>query len=165
MKILCERIMLTCINIFCPPLMVMLIAGVGPDCVINTCLFLAGVLPGHIHGFYISCTYLSRKRKVRKGKWPGGRKAFIYSERVTNGGTTNARAGELWEKREEERIMKEVGRMERRGSRRVVDVNGSGRGSEMGRKTSRRVDGAENGVLRGEIERKKSRRERGSVRY
>jgi len=103
-----ERVMVFLINIFCPPLSVMLVAGVGPDCLINTLFFLAGVLPGHLHGFYITCTYFYRKRKVCKGRYPGGRKAGIHSERVWNGGASNARVQELWER--ERRKEREGGR-------------------------------------------------------
>ncbi|PMD62824.1 uncharacterized protein K444DRAFT_485324, partial [Hyaloscypha bicolor E] len=69
-----------------PPISVMLVAGPGMDCILNAIFFIAGVIPGHIHGFYITCTYFHRKRKVKKGRYPGGRKTFIFSEQVRNGG-------------------------------------------------------------------------------
>ncbi|PVH83543.1 hypothetical protein DL98DRAFT_358147, partial [Cadophora sp. DSE1049] len=59
-----ERILIFTINIFCPPLSVLLVAGPGMDCLINTLFFIAGVIPGHIHGFYVTCTYFHRKHKV-----------------------------------------------------------------------------------------------------
>lgn len=34
------------------------------DCMINCILFLCGVIPSHLHGFYISCTYFHRRKKV-----------------------------------------------------------------------------------------------------
>jgi hypothetical protein len=83
------------------------IAGVGMDCMINTLLFIAGVIPGHIHGFYISFTYFHRKRKVRKGRYPGGRKAGIWSRNVWNGGASNQHVRELWEDQERERMRRE----------------------------------------------------------
>jgi len=58
-------------------------------------LFLAGIIPGHIHGFYIICTYFHRKRKVKKGRYPGGRKMGIFSERVWNGDASNAKVRDL----------------------------------------------------------------------
>jgi hypothetical protein len=78
------------------------VAGVGADCIINTLLFIAGVIPGHIHAFYITCTYFHRKRKARRGRYPGGPKPFIYSERVWNGGVSRQRVQQLWEEKEEE---------------------------------------------------------------
>lgn len=63
----------------------MLVAGVGTDVLVNTLLLLCGVIPGHIHGMYVTWTYFSRKRKVRRGRWPGGSKPLIYSRRVVNG--------------------------------------------------------------------------------
>lgn len=73
----------------------MLVAGVGTDALINTLWFLCGVIPGHIHGFYITCTYFSRKRKVQRGRYPGGPKSLIYSRRVINGDASEERVREL----------------------------------------------------------------------
>lgn len=64
MKGLMYRIVLTIINIFFPPLSVMMLCGVGFDLLINCCFFLLAVFPSHIHGFYISCTYFHRRSKV-----------------------------------------------------------------------------------------------------
>ncbi|KAB8297864.1 hypothetical protein EYC80_001659 [Monilinia laxa] len=86
-----ERLVLFIISIFCPPVTVMAVAGVGADCLLNTILLLLGVLPSHIHAFYITCTYFSRKSKVRKGQYPGGPKMGIYSERVWYGGASARR--------------------------------------------------------------------------
>jgi len=95
------RLLLTIINIFFPPLTVLLITGPYTDTLVNCFLFLAGVIPSHIHAFYISCTYFHRKSKVRKGKYPGGRKNFIYDKKVWNGGASDERVEELWERHEE----------------------------------------------------------------
>jgi len=120
--------MIFTINIFCPPLSVMIVAGPGMDCILNTLLFIAGVIPGHIHGFYITCTYFSRKRKVKKGRYPGGRKTGIYSEQVWNGGASNEKVRDLLlaQRRREEEA--EEMRMRKRGS---------GRSSGLGRMGSR----------------------------
>ncbi|KUJ16373.1 uncharacterized protein LY89DRAFT_782637 [Mollisia scopiformis] len=140
-----ERMMIFLINIFLPPLSVMILAGVGPDCLINTLLFICGVIPAHIHGFYISCTYYSRKRKVRKGRFPGGRKSFIYSQQVINGGASDERVRELWKAkcRAEEGgngRKKSGGREERTRSGRGSDSGGSGEERTWdGRRESRRV--------------------------
>jgi hypothetical protein len=77
------------------------------DAIINTLFFIAGVLPGHIHGFYISSVYFHRKRKVRKGKYPGGRKTGIYSEQIWNGGASNRKVRELWEAEQVEKMRQE----------------------------------------------------------
>lgn len=84
-----------------PPLSVMLVAGVGMDALINTLWFLCGVVPGHVHGFYVTWTYFSRKRKVRRGRWPGGPKPFIYSRRVVNGDAGDDEVRRLWRAREQ----------------------------------------------------------------
>lgn len=70
------RILVTSLNILFPPLAVMLIAGPEHDCLINCLIFLLAVIPSHIHGFYISCVYFHRRRKVdldfgkpRYGTW------------------------------------------------------------------------------------------------
>lgn len=62
---LCYRTWITLLNIFFPPIAVMLIAGPGYDCLMNCLLFLLAVIPSHIHGFYISCVYFHRRHKVR----------------------------------------------------------------------------------------------------
>jgi len=64
MGALTYRIFLTCINIFFPPLAVAMLCGFEWDCMLNCCFFLLAVIPSHIHGFYISCTYFHRRRKV-----------------------------------------------------------------------------------------------------
>lgn len=78
-----------------PPIAVMLLAGPETDMIINCLLFLCAVIPAHIHGFYISIVYFSRKRKVRKGIYPGGHRPFIYSKRVLNGGASSSQAESL----------------------------------------------------------------------
>jgi uncharacterized membrane protein YqaE (UPF0057 family) len=47
------RIMLMMVNIFFPPLAVMMMTGLGPDTFLNSLLFLCAVIPSHVHGFYI----------------------------------------------------------------------------------------------------------------
>lgn len=47
------RIMLMMVNIFFPPLAVMMMTGLGPDTLLNSLLFLCAVIPSHVHGFYI----------------------------------------------------------------------------------------------------------------
>ncbi|KUI57885.1 hypothetical protein VP1G_05133 [Cytospora mali] len=96
-----------------PPLSVMLVAGVGMDALINTFWFICGVIPGHVHGFYITWTYFSRKKKVRKGRYPGGPKPFIYSRRVINGDASDERVRQLWmaeQRAKEEELMRKQSR-------------------------------------------------------
>ena len=81
-----KRSIITVFNIIFPPVAVMLLTGLNADVILNCCLFLLAVIPSHIHGFYISLTYFNRKRKVRKGKYPGAKRPMIYSERVQTGG-------------------------------------------------------------------------------
>ncbi|APA13002.1 hypothetical protein SS1G_08498 [Sclerotinia sclerotiorum 1980 UF-70] len=110
----------------------MAVAGIGADCLLNTILFMLGVIPGHIHGFYITCTYFSRRKKVRKGQYPGGPKMGIYSERVWYGGASAKRVDELWEKREDERLEKSDRDEEKRtGRRKAGDRRGVGRRNEV----------------------------------
>ncbi|KAF7869724.1 hypothetical protein EAF04_004508 [Stromatinia cepivora] len=127
-----ERLLLFLINIFCPPVTVMAVAGIGADCLLNTILFILGVIPGHIHGFYITCTYFSRRKKVRKGRYPGGPKMGIYSERVWYGGASARRVDELWEKREDERLEKLKREEEKKaGKRKSGNGKGGGRRNEV----------------------------------
>lgn len=125
------RLCLTLINIFFPPLSVLLLTGPYTDTLVNCLLFIAGVIPSHIHGFYISCTYYHRKGKVRKGRYPGGPKAGIFDEKVWRGGASRGRVEEL-------RVAEEERRWEKKDGRR-----GKGKGSkgQGGRRGSRRLDG------------------------
>lgn len=100
-----------------PPISVMLVAGTGMDAIINTLFFIAGVLPGHIHAFYVTCTYFHRKRKVRKGRYPGGRKAGIWSQQVWNGGASNAHVRDLLKEEQEENRRREDEPMLKRSSK------------------------------------------------
>lgn len=105
----------------------MIVAGVGPDCLINLCWLLCGVVPGHIHGFYITWTYFSRRRKVANGRYPGApNKSFIYSRRVLNGDASDERVRQLWEAEQrarEEKLRRASGR---RTSWRSAFGNGGG---------------------------------------
>lgn len=87
------------INIFFPPLSILLLCGPDADFAINCALFICAVIPSHVHCFYISFTYFGRKKKVRKGKYPGDWRRMIYSEKVQYGGATRQEYKQLkWEK-------------------------------------------------------------------
>jgi uncharacterized membrane protein YqaE (UPF0057 family) len=94
---LCYRVSITILNIFFPPLAVGLLDNFSTDCLVNSILFVCGVLPSHVHGFYISCVYFSHRDKVRRGLYPGGYKSFIYTDTILNGGVSNAEARRLAE--------------------------------------------------------------------
>lgn len=104
-----KRGTITIINIFFPPLGVALLCGMDTDLFINCMLFLCAVIPSHVHAFYISCTYFNRKRKIRKGKYPGDRRPMIYCERVQNGGASRREVAELKEQMLVEKEMKNGG--------------------------------------------------------
>lgn len=53
MRDLPYRILLMLVNIFFPPLAVMMLTGLGADTALNCLLFLLAVIPSHVHGFYI----------------------------------------------------------------------------------------------------------------
>jgi uncharacterized membrane protein YqaE (UPF0057 family) len=114
----------------------MLVAGPGMDCILNAILFIAGVIPGHIHGFYIIYTYFHRKRKVKKGRYPGGKKAGIFSEQVWNGGASNGKVAELLVAQRRREAEEEEVRMMKRGSRRSSGLARmvSGRDASFGAK-------------------------------
>lgn len=81
LKGICYRAWITVLNLLFPPLAVMLLAGPGYDCFMNCCLFLLAVIPSHIHGFYISHVFFSRRHKVRETK-PTPRKERVSSASV-----------------------------------------------------------------------------------
>ena len=114
-----------------PPLTVCLLTGPEMDTIISCFLFLCGVIPSHIHGFYLSCTYFHRRRKARKGRYPGPPCTFIYDRRVWNGGLSDTeveyrRTNEL---RKKQRRYDEKDRVVRRSSMKrhtPASVQGSG---------------------------------------
>lgn len=83
-----------------PPLGILLLCGPETDLIMNCILFILAVIPSHIHAFYISMTYFHRKSKVRKGKYPGPWRSFIYSEKVQNGGASAREVRKLKEAQE-----------------------------------------------------------------
>ncbi|WPG98826.1 Hypothetical protein R9X50_00162400 [Acrodontium crateriforme] len=96
MRGLIYRITLFTINILFPPLSVLLLCGPNWDLVLNCSLFLLAIIPSHIHGLYISCTYFHRRRKVKKGVYPGGSKPMIKSKNVINGGASDVEVERLY---------------------------------------------------------------------
>lgn len=95
-------------------------------------LFLLAIIPSHVHGFYISWTYFGRKRKVRKGQYPGPWRSFIYSEKVQYGGASRS-----------EVEMLKAGNGMRRGMSKISSRtsganNGYAMGETMGRQSTRR---------------------------
>lgn len=123
----------------------MIVAGVGPDCLINLLWLLCGVIPGHIHGFYITWTYFSRKRKVQRGRYPGGPKSMVYSRRVINGDASDERVRRLWEAEQRAKEEKLLRRREGRGSWRSAfgggggtTKDGAGADGQLGRRASTR---------------------------
>lgn len=114
------RILLLCINIFFPPLTICLLTGPEMDTIISCCLFLCGVIPSHIHGFYLSCTYFHRRKKARKGRYPGPPCSFIFDRRVWNGGLsdTEVEYRRMKELREKQRKNDEKSGVVRRDSTR-----------------------------------------------
>ncbi|KAL6722161.1 hypothetical protein ACLMJK_001268 [Lecanora helva] len=85
-----SALLIIIITIFLPPLGVFLIAGCGADLLINICLTILGVLPGHIHAFYLEYVYFERRGERNAvgagGTWQGKRAPGVYSERVQQGG-------------------------------------------------------------------------------
>lgn len=70
---------------------------------------------------------------MKRGRYPGGRKAGVYSERVWNGGASNRRVDDLW-RAERREMEKEEGSRGKRSMRRnqvvvqeSVDGNGEGK--------------------------------------
>ncbi|KAL2401729.1 hypothetical protein ABEF93_008101 [Exophiala dermatitidis] len=112
-----KRLVIACCNILFPPLAVLLICGPNEDLLFNCLMFLLAVIPSHVHGFYISLTYFTRKRRVRKGVYPGKPKHLIWSDKVNNGGASRREVEKLRRKKE----MGTISRRRSRSSRRVPD--------------------------------------------
>ncbi|KAF2169231.1 hypothetical protein M409DRAFT_20455 [Zasmidium cellare ATCC 36951] len=142
-----DRFILLIVNFLFPPAAVYGLCGLGLDLALNCVFFVLAIIPSHIHGFYITCTYFHRRRKVKKGKYPGGEKMMIFSDHVTNGGASNEEVGNI---RRKEQGLPPRSRSRNGGSRRH---SREGRGEEMvqrresdlhrrGTNSSRRSNGA-----------------------
>jgi uncharacterized membrane protein YqaE (UPF0057 family) len=97
-------------NILFPPLAVFMLTGLNEDVIFNCVLFLLAVIPSHIHGFYISLTYFQRKRKVRKGVYPGKPHRMIWSQKVNNGGASRSEMQEMLEEKEGRALSQRISR-------------------------------------------------------
>lgn len=163
MRALAYRIVITIINIFFPPLSVYLLCGAHWDFILNCTLLLLAIVPAHVHGFYLSCTYFHRRHKVgmyrseakgtsadrsrlqvKKGQYPGGPKPLIHSQNVTNGGASNAEVDRLW-RIQQGGLGRTSSRRSNRGSMssrqepQMVQRQSSNRGSMSGRKEPQMV--------------------------
>jgi uncharacterized membrane protein YqaE (UPF0057 family) len=111
-------------NLIFPPLAVFLLCGAGEDLFINSMLFILAVFPSHLHSWYISTIYFSRKRKVRKGRYPGNLRPMIYSEKIQNGGASSSEIRRFKKERDRQRIekaaKKQQGGRVRRLARRIL---------------------------------------------
>ncbi|EMF14067.1 uncharacterized protein SEPMUDRAFT_115360 [Sphaerulina musiva SO2202] len=91
------RLSLTILNIFFPPLALLIVCGPDMTFAVNCLLYIFAIIPSHIHGLYVSCVYFHRRRKVRKGRYPGSQtKALIYSPHVLNGGAKQSLVDSLY---------------------------------------------------------------------
>ncbi|PVH77856.1 hypothetical protein DL98DRAFT_423184, partial [Cadophora sp. DSE1049] len=69
-----------------PPFAVLMIAGCGPDFLINIILTLLGYFPGHLHAFYLIGVYYYRRNQRRNGMYITHDAPGIFSRRVQSGG-------------------------------------------------------------------------------
>ncbi|KAH6717940.1 hypothetical protein BKA61DRAFT_598673 [Leptodontidium sp. MPI-SDFR-AT-0119] len=63
-----------------------MIAGCGPDFLINIILTLLGYFPGHLHAFYLIGVYYYRKDQRRHGIYLPRDAPGIFSRKVQSGG-------------------------------------------------------------------------------
>jgi uncharacterized membrane protein YqaE (UPF0057 family) len=122
-------------NLIFPPLAVFLLCGAGEDLFINSMLFILAVFPSHIHSWYISTVYFNRKRKVRKGRYPGNIRPMIYCEKVQNGGASPSELRRFKNERDRQRREKEAKKQEggrlRRLARRMMHRHQPDTGAEL----------------------------------
>ncbi|KAL1903175.1 hypothetical protein Sste5346_000460 [Sporothrix stenoceras] len=81
-----SAVLIIIITFIFPPIGVYAVAGCGADLLVNVCLTILGVFPGHIHAFYLEYVYYDRREQAREGRFTAGRAPGIYSERVQQGG-------------------------------------------------------------------------------
>jgi len=81
-----SAVLLVIVTFFFPPLGVWIVAGCGADLLINICLTILGVIPGHLHAFYLEWVYYDRREQAREGRYPTGPAPGVYSDHVQTGG-------------------------------------------------------------------------------
>ncbi|THX87273.1 hypothetical protein D6D05_02193 [Aureobasidium pullulans] len=81
-----SQLLLLIITIFMPPVGVFFIAGCGADLLINICLTVLGVIPGHVHAFYLEYVYFKREEQSAVGNYDNTRAPGVYSDNVQTGG-------------------------------------------------------------------------------
>jgi hypothetical protein len=59
------------------------------DLFINICLTVLGVLPGHLHAFYLMWVYYDRREQAREGRYAARPAPGVYSSHVQTGGGHN----------------------------------------------------------------------------
>ena len=142
-----KRMVICIFSIIFPPVAVMLLTGLNADVFFNCMLFLLAVIPSHIHGFFISSTYFNRKRKVRKGIYPGKPYRLIHSEKVNNGGASRREMDTLRREKDEGQPPKRISnRMSNRvqgwddGSEKYYEESLSRQSTRRSNRRSRRAD-------------------------
>jgi len=81
----CGAFFLVLITLFLPPVGVYIVAGCGPDLLINIGLCLLGYIPGHIHAFYLEYVYYKRKAAIRAGRPITTPAPGIFSQKLQYG--------------------------------------------------------------------------------
>jgi len=81
-----SAVLVILITILFPPIGAYIVAGCGPDLLINICLTLLGYIPGHIHAFYLEYVYYDRREQAREGRFAARKATGVYSDRVQTGG-------------------------------------------------------------------------------
>jgi uncharacterized membrane protein YqaE (UPF0057 family) len=69
-----------------PPVGVYIVAGCGADLLINIALCFLGVLPAHVHAFYLEYVYYNRKEQASEGYYENRPAPGVYSSNVQTGG-------------------------------------------------------------------------------
>ncbi|PBP23940.1 Plasma membrane proteolipid 3 [Diplocarpon rosae] len=69
-----------------PPLGVLMIAGCGPDFLINIIFTLLGYFPGHVHAIYLIVVFYHRRGLRKKGVFLTNDAPMIFSHKVQSGG-------------------------------------------------------------------------------
>jgi uncharacterized membrane protein YqaE (UPF0057 family) len=69
-----------------PPVGVYVVAGCGPDLLINIALTILGYFPGHIHAFYVIYVYYNKKEQASEGFYDNRPAPGVFSDNVQTGG-------------------------------------------------------------------------------
>lgn len=80
-----HRVAVAVLTMFCPPLAVIVLTGVGsPETILNVILYLMAIVPAYIHGFYVYWRHFHENEIRDRHQWEGVQRQSTRPRRHSN---------------------------------------------------------------------------------